>query len=185
MGSTDWRNSVHSRINYINHIDGQGRRNTESEDKSLLIKRNRNLDRASFFPHLTFLAITFNNSGGSGGRVPRDPLPGPKFLHFHALFGKNWPNVYVGAPLRGWRPPGKSATEWDDGNTAKFISQCELGKQVKRHAADLTRNEWQIILFFRGALPAIDLSRWIITVSFQLCTFSAELLHRWNLKISK
>ena len=39
-------------------------------------------------------------SGGSkGGREGRVPPPGPKFLHFHAVFGKNWPNNRLVPPL--------------------------------------------------------------------------------------
>ena len=44
-------------------------------------------------------------SGGSKGGV-RDARPpsGPKFLHFHAVFGKNWPNNRLAPPL-GLAPP--------------------------------------------------------------------------------
>ena len=28
-----------------------------------------------------------------------------KFLHFHAIFGKNWSNNRLAPPLRGWCPP--------------------------------------------------------------------------------
>ena len=39
-------------------------------------------------------------TGGSGraGNRGRMSHPGPKFLHFRALFGKNWVKKYVGAP---------------------------------------------------------------------------------------
>ena len=33
------------------------------------------------------------------------PLPGPKFLHFHAVFGKNWPNNRLAPPPLGLAPP--------------------------------------------------------------------------------
>ena len=40
-------------------------------------------------------------SGGSkGGARPSRP-PGPKFLHFHAVFGKNWPNNRLAPPPLG------------------------------------------------------------------------------------
>ena len=40
------------------------------------------------------------------GGAPLSRTPGSKFLHFHAVFGKNWPNIAcapcrVGAPLSG------------------------------------------------------------------------------------
>ena len=38
-----------------------------------------------------------NTSGGSRGRKGRAP-PGPKFLHFHAVFGKNWSNSKLALP---------------------------------------------------------------------------------------
>ena len=58
--------------------------------------------------------------GGAGDASP--PISGPKFLHFHAVFGKNWPSsLLVPPPLRGfsplWENP-ESATcytkEWND-----------------------------------------------------------------------
>ena len=60
--------------------------------------------------------VTSKIIGGSrGGARDAPPPPGPKFLYFHAVFGKNWPNNRlapppsgVGAPPRG--NPG-SATE--------------------------------------------------------------------------
>ena len=46
------------------------------------------------------------DSGGSKGGV-RDACPpsGPKFLHFHAVFGKNWPNNRLACPSLGLMPP--------------------------------------------------------------------------------
>ena len=46
--------------------------------------------------------IIIDNSGGSKGAA-RDarPPPGQKFLHFHAVFGKNWPNNRLAPPLWG------------------------------------------------------------------------------------
>ena len=46
-----------------------------------------------------------DTSGGSkGGREERAPPPGLKFLHFHAVFGKNWPNNRLAPPPWAWRP---------------------------------------------------------------------------------
>ena len=42
------------------------------------------------------------SKGGCEGCVP--PPSGPKFLHFHAVFGKNWPNNRL-APPPGLAPP--------------------------------------------------------------------------------
>ena len=37
--------------------------------------------------------VSTQSSGGSKGQREERPLPsGPKFLHFHAVFGKIWPN---------------------------------------------------------------------------------------------
>ena len=33
------------------------------------------------------------------------PPSGPKFLHFHAVFGKNWPNNRLAPPPLGLAPP--------------------------------------------------------------------------------
>ena len=41
--------------------------------------------------------------GGREGRAP--PPSGPKFLHFHAVFGKNWPNNRLAPPPLGLVPP--------------------------------------------------------------------------------
>ena len=35
----------------------------------------------------------------------RDAPPSPKFLHFHAVFGKNWPNSRWAPPPLGLAPP--------------------------------------------------------------------------------
>ena len=46
--------------------------------------------------------------GGSrgGGAGTRAPPSGSNFLHFHAVFGKNWSNSMLAPPpLWGWRPP--------------------------------------------------------------------------------
>ena len=43
--------------------------------------------------------------GGSGGGASHAP-PGPKFLHFHAVFGKNWPNNRLPPPLELAPPLG-------------------------------------------------------------------------------
>ena len=49
-------------------------------------------------------------SGGSKGGV-RDAPPGPKF-HFHAVFGKNWPNNRLAPPPLG-NPGSATATHPD------------------------------------------------------------------------
>ena len=36
-----------------------------------------------------------------GGARDARPPSGPKFLHFHAVFGKNWPNNRLAPPLWG------------------------------------------------------------------------------------
>ena len=38
-----------------------------------------------------------------GGREGHAASPNPKFIHFHAVFGKNWPNNRLAPP-----PSGKS-----------------------------------------------------------------------------
>ena len=45
-----------------------------------------------------------------GGTRDARPPPGPKFLHFHAVFGKNWPNNRLAPPPFGVSAPssGKS-----------------------------------------------------------------------------
>ena len=49
------------------------------------------------------LTLTSGGSKGGEGRTP--PPSGPKFLHFHAFFGKNWPNNRLAPPpLLAWRP---------------------------------------------------------------------------------
>ena len=46
------------------------------------------------------------DSGGSkGGTRDVHPPSGPKFLHFHAVFGKNWPNNRLACPPLGLAPP--------------------------------------------------------------------------------
>ena len=46
--------------------------------------------------------------GGSSGSA----LPLPKFLHFHAVFVKNWPKNRLAPPLLGLAPPPTTVTEW-------------------------------------------------------------------------
>ena len=55
--------------------------------------------------HHFYHKVTHMPSGGSKGGA-RDVCPpsGPKFLHFHAVFGKNWPNNRLAPPLWAWRP---------------------------------------------------------------------------------
>ena len=40
-----------------------------------------------------------------GGMRDACPHSGPKFLHFHAVFGKNWPNNRLVHPPLGLVPP--------------------------------------------------------------------------------
>ena len=51
-----------------------------------------------------------------GGARPSRPPSCPKFLHFHAVFGKNWPNNRLAPPPLGLAPPPLgnpgSATEY-------------------------------------------------------------------------
>ena len=57
-------------------------------------------------PSLLFTTEKFVTSfiiGGSRGSQRRR-TPCPKFLHFHAVFGKNWPNNRLANPLRDWPP---------------------------------------------------------------------------------
>ena len=42
---------------------------------------------------------------GVGGGGTTCPPSGPKFLHFHAVFGKNWPNNRSVRPPLGLAPP--------------------------------------------------------------------------------
>ena len=48
--------------------------------------------------------ISGGSKGGREGRVP-PPTSGPKFLHFHAVFGKDWPNNRLAPPPLGLAPP--------------------------------------------------------------------------------
>ena len=60
----------------------------------------------NFFKHFPwvggkFPCVNLYFSGGSkGARGTRTP-PGPKFLYFHAVFEKNWPNNRLAPPLWG------------------------------------------------------------------------------------
>ena len=65
------------------------------------------------YPHLDCIEVPppppirtrWGTSGGSkGGHEGRAPPPGPKFLHFHAVFGNNWPNNRLAPPLWAWHP---------------------------------------------------------------------------------
>ena len=47
-----------------------------------------------------------SGGGGGGGRGGREGRPpGPKFLHFHAVFGKHWSNKRLAPPPLGLAPP--------------------------------------------------------------------------------
>ena len=54
------------------------------------------------YPHLETNRRVAILNGGSRGRKGRGP-PGPKFLHFHAVFGQNWSNSRLAPPLRNPR----------------------------------------------------------------------------------
>ena len=52
--------------------------------------------------------MLFACSGGSkggGAQGTRAPTSGPKFLHFHVVFGKNWSKYRLPTPPWGWRTP--------------------------------------------------------------------------------
>ena len=53
--------------------------------------------------------------------------PGPKFLHFHAVFGKNWPNNRLTPPPFGLAPPplgnpGSATAKWLESRLLNVIS---------------------------------------------------------------
>ena len=54
--------------------------------------------------HLSGYDSCLTSGGSKGGREGRAPPSGLKFLHFHAVFGKNWPNNRLAPPLWTWRP---------------------------------------------------------------------------------
>ena len=58
--------------------------------------QDRTIDKTDTFQHV---------SGGSKGEREGRAPPGPKFLHFHAVFGKNWPNNRLASPPLGLAPP--------------------------------------------------------------------------------
>ena len=98
-------------------------------------------------------------SGGSVGRKGRAPPSGPKFLHFHAVFGKNGQIVCwrspsgVGAPPLG--NPG-SATEMCKIYTAFQISLANVQCQIAEVYCPVV--SWPIILEARLkviVLPAL------------------------------
>ena len=52
------------------------------------------------------LRKVFSSGGSKGGaQGTRAPTSGPKFLHFHAVFRKNWSNNRLAPPLWDWRTP--------------------------------------------------------------------------------
>ena len=53
------------------------------------------------FKYFFILYSVVDLRGARGTRAP----PGPKFLHFHAVFGKNWPNNRLAPPPLGLAPP--------------------------------------------------------------------------------
>ena len=71
-------------------------------------------------------------SGGSkGGREGRAlPPSGPKFLHFHAVFRKNWPDNRLAPPPLGLAPPPLgnpgSATGDDDNITRNNVADITV-----------------------------------------------------------
>ena len=48
------------------------------------------------------------SGGGVGARDTRPHLSGPKFLHFHAVFGQNWSNSMLRSPELAHPPLGNS-----------------------------------------------------------------------------
>ena len=66
--------------------------------------------------------IFMETSGGSKGRAQgtHAPCPGPKFLHFHAVFRKNWPNNRL-APHLGLAPPPLENPGSATGNRSSIV----------------------------------------------------------------
>ena len=64
-------------------------------------------------------------SGGSRGGAMDARPPGPKFLHFHAVFGKNWPNNRLAPPPLGLAPPPLG----NPGSATGFCTRC--GKYIQ------------------------------------------------------
>ena len=74
-------------------------------------------------------------SGGSrGGARDARPPCGPKFLQFHAVFSKNWPNNRLAPPL-GLAPPPL-------GNPASATAMSKL-----LWCSNLTINKIKLLLF--------------------------------------
>ena len=55
--------------------------------------------------YLPVLSGTQCSGGSKGGRKGRAPPLDPKFLHFHAVFGKSWPNNRLASPPLRLAPP--------------------------------------------------------------------------------
>ena len=70
--------------------------------------------------------LTKGSGGSKGGRGTCALPPGPKFLHFNAVFRKNWPNNRLAPPPLG--NPG-SATERSKVTTMTLMSQLSLETQ--------------------------------------------------------
>ena len=62
-------------------------------------------DEGSLFLMLCPKLMTSPVADLRGGVRDARPPSGPKFLHFHAVFGKNWPNNRLAPPPLGLAPP--------------------------------------------------------------------------------
>ena len=59
----------------------------------------KTLHRSNARAHLSPNMVRMAKFKCSGGSRDASPLPGPTFLHFHAIFGKNWQNNRLAPPL--------------------------------------------------------------------------------------
>ena len=99
-------------------------------------------------------------SGGSKGGARDVPPPGPKFLHFHAVFGKNWPNNRLAPPFG--------------------VSAPSSGKSWIRHWYEYTENDFtwkrcslRFQLFQDVQFIIITKSRQMSSKSFVTLSFSS------------
>ena len=63
---------------------------------NFFVKHSTSSINSHFIGILSVLIAVADLRGGARGT--RAPPSGPKFLHFHAVFGKNWPNNRLAAP---------------------------------------------------------------------------------------
>ena len=106
------------------------------------------------------------SSGGSKGGARDASPPGPKFLHFHTVFGKNWSNNRLAPLLWGWRPilweilePLVSFREILDND---FTKRCPLSFTL-----------YQLNEFISDSSPITDSSTHSYSHQIKACFFSA------------